>query len=59
MRRFDQNVNAPGVQFKKAIRKTPDRMGNLLSWLAVLIPVVVLVLVPVVWVLETLFARGE
>ena len=34
MRRFDQNVNAPGVQFKKAIRKTPDRMGNLLSLLA-------------------------
>ena len=32
---------------------------HLLSWLAVLIPVVVLVLVPVVWVLETLFARGE
>ena len=31
-----------------------------LSWLAVLIPVVVLVLVPVVWVLETLFAdRGR
>ena len=32
---------------------------HLLSWLSVLIPVVVLVLVPVVWVLETLFARGE
>ena len=32
---------------------------HLLSWLAVLIPVVVLVLVPVVWVLETLFVRGE
>ena len=30
---------------------------HLLSWLAVLIPIVVLVLVPVVWALETLFAR--
>ena len=30
-----------------------------LSWLAVLIPIVVLVLVPVVWALETLFVRGE
>ena len=33
---------------------------HLLSWLAVLIPVVVLVLVPVVWALETLFVdRGR
>jgi len=34
----------------------PDTWTNG-DWLAVLIPVVVLVLVPVVWVLETLFAR--
>ena len=32
---------------------------HLLSWLAVLIPIVAGALVVVVWALETLFVRGE
>ena len=34
MRRFDQNVNAPSIAFKEATRRTPDRAGNILIWLA-------------------------
>ena len=34
MRRFDQGIDAPNIAFKKATRKTPDRVGNLLILLA-------------------------
>ena len=34
MRRFDQGIDAPNIAFKKAKRKTPDHMGNVLIMLA-------------------------